>query len=102
MQARNPYRTTFIERVLLGYQSPPTGHPFNPMEKSASPDLERGFTPDVLQQIEFSRMMQEGEKVEHIQRRDNRWFDGMRGAPKDITRGEQSHEPYKVAITTRR
>lgn len=67
LSVRNPYKSTFLERVLLSYQSGPTGHPYSSVEKNSL------FTPDLLQQIERERMMPEADKVKEIVRRDSRW-----------------------------
>jgi len=76
---RNPYKSTFLERVLVKYQEPPTGHPYNPCE--------HGFTPDTLSALEQMRLMTDCEKKANIKKRDYRWFDGTRAAPKEVEAG---------------
>jgi hypothetical protein len=76
LRLRNPYYSTFIERLLLQYQEPPTGHPYNRCEQA--------FTPETLQAIEQLRLMSLEEKAAVIKRQAYKWFDGKRAAPKDV------------------
>jgi len=88
---RNPYKSTFLERVLVKYQEPPTGHPYNPCE--------HGFTPDTLSALEQMRLMTDGEKKANIKKRDYRWFDGTRAAPKQVeAAGDIRSLPYLTNI----
>jgi len=67
LRLRNPYGSTFLERLLLNYAVIPTRHPYNNVEKDPL------FTPDILQQLERCKMMPEAEKSASIVRRDMRW-----------------------------
>jgi hypothetical protein len=88
---RNPYKSTFLERVLVKYQEPPTGHPYNPCE--------HGFTPDTLSALEQMRLMTDCEKKANIKKRDYRWFDGTRAAPKQVeAAGDIRSLPYLTNI----
>lgn len=65
VKIRNPFGSSFLQRVLLQYQVVPTGHPYNPTEQLIGPDT--------FQEMQQNQMMTKDEKIKAIMKRDARW-----------------------------